>query len=94
MCSWYFAPHTVYKTCSFYSNPVLSTIYFINPILSLLTTNKYTVKNSFDLAEEVVNYDHNLYIASLNVELLFIILTSLGKKLSMTYFLAISIVVN
>ena len=36
-----------------------------------LATNEFTVKRSFDLAEEVVNYDHNLYVASLDVELLF-----------------------
>ena len=29
------------------------------------------MKRSFDLAEEVVNYDHNLYVASLDVEFLF-----------------------
>ena len=36
-----------------------------------LATNEFAVKRSFDLAEEVVNYDHNLYVASLDVELLF-----------------------
>ena len=44
---------------------------FLNPILSPLTTNEFTVKNSFDFVEEVVNYDHNLYMASLDVESLF-----------------------
>ena len=44
---------------------------FLNPILPPLTTNEFTVKNSFDFAEEVVNYDHNLYMASLDVESLF-----------------------
>ena len=29
------------------------------------------MKNYFKFAEEVVNYDHNLYMASLDVELLF-----------------------
>ena len=33
---------------------------WLNPILSLLTTCKFTMKNYFDFAEEVVNYDHNL----------------------------------
>ena len=41
---------------------------YLNPILSPVTTNEFTVKNSFDFAEEVVNYDHNLYMASLDVE--------------------------
>ena len=44
---------------------------YLNPILSPLTTNEFTVKNSFDFAEEVVNYDHKLYMASLDVESLF-----------------------
>ena len=39
--------------------------------MSPLTTNEFAVKNSFDFAEEVVNYDHNLYMASLDVESLF-----------------------
>ena len=39
--------------------------------MSPLTTNEFTVKNSFDFAEEVVNHDHNLYMASLDVESLF-----------------------
>ena len=29
------------------------------------------MENSFDFAKEVVNYDHNLYMASLDVESLF-----------------------
>ena len=44
---------------------------YLNPILSPLTTNEFTVKNYFGFAEEVVNYDQNLYMASLDVELLF-----------------------
>ena len=36
--------------------------------MSSLTTNKLNVKNAFDFAEEVVNYNHNLYMASLDVE--------------------------
>ena len=45
---------------------------YLNLILSQLTTNEYTVENSFDFADEVVNCDHNFYMASLDVELLFI----------------------
>ena len=44
---------------------------YLNPILSPLTTNESTVKTSFDFVEETVNYDHNLYMASLDVESLF-----------------------
>ena len=44
---------------------------YLNPILSPLMTNKFIVKNYFDFAEEVVDCDHNLYLASLDVESLF-----------------------
>ena len=73
---------------------------YLNPILSLLITNKYTVKNSFDCAEKVVNYDHNLYVASLDVEsLLFTNIhleewNKLLRTVSTTYFPIISIVIN
>ena len=33
-----------------------------------LTTNEFTVKIYFDFAEEVINYNHNIYAASLDVE--------------------------
>ena len=39
--------------------------------MALLTTNEFTVKISFDFAEEVVNYNHNIYMASLDIESLF-----------------------
>ena len=42
------------------------------PILSRLTVNDYTVKDSFNFAKEVVNFfDHSLFVASLDVESLF-----------------------
>ena len=44
---------------------------YLNPILSPLTINKFSVRNSFDFAEEVVNNNHNLYLASFDVESLF-----------------------
>ena len=44
---------------------------YLKPILSPLMTNEFIVKNSFDFAEEVSNYDHNLYMASLDVVSLF-----------------------
>ena len=44
---------------------------YLKPILSPLMTNEFIVKNSFDFAEEVFNYDHNLYMASLDVVSLF-----------------------
>ena len=39
--------------------------------MSPLTTNEFTVKNSFHFVEEVVISDHNPYMAHLDVELLF-----------------------
>ena len=39
--------------------------------MSPLTTNEFTVKNYFDFPEEVVNYDHNIYMAITVVESLF-----------------------
>ena len=56
-------------------------------------TNEFTVKNSFNFAEEVVNYDHNLYIASVDVELLFINIP-LEESVSMIYSSIIFILVN
>ena len=50
------------------NTPTYSLAKYLNPILSPLTTNEFTAKNSFDFAEEVVNYDHNLYMASLDIE--------------------------
>ena len=44
---------------------------YLNPILSPLMTNVFTEKNSFYFAEEVVNHDHKLYMASLDVESFF-----------------------
>ena len=44
---------------------------YLNLTLSPLTTKQITVTNSFDFAEEVTNYNHNLYMSSLDGELLF-----------------------
>ena len=44
---------------------------YLNAIFSPLTTNEFTVEIFFDFAEEVVNYYHNLYMASIDVESLF-----------------------
>ena len=43
----------------------------LNPILSPLTTDQFTVKIFFDFAEEVANYHHNVYMDNLDVESLF-----------------------
>ena len=44
---------------------------FLVPILSPLTANEFTAHDSFSFAEEVVNFDANCIMASLDVESLF-----------------------
>ena len=41
------------------------------PILEPITANKFTIKNSFEFAKEVIEQDSGLYMASLDVESLF-----------------------
>ena len=41
------------------------------PILEPITTNKFTIKNSFELAKKVIEQDSGLFMASLDVEFLF-----------------------
>ena len=41
------------------------------PILSPLTVHDYTFKDSFTFAKEVINFDNNLFMASLDVKSLF-----------------------
>ena len=53
------------------NTPTYSLAKYLNPILPPLTINEFTVKKSFDFAEEVVSYDNKLYMASLDVESLF-----------------------
>ena len=59
--------------------PILSAIgtttckvskYFV-PLLTPLTLNEYTIKDSFSFAEELLNYESNLIMASFDVESLF-----------------------
>ena len=51
--------------------PVYKLAKLLVPILSPLTVNDYTVKDPFSFAEEVVNFDHGLFMASLDVGSLF-----------------------
>ena len=51
--------------------PVYILAKYLVPILSPLTVNDYTVKGSFTFAKEVINFDHNLFMPSLEVESLF-----------------------
>ena len=52
--------------------PVYKLVKCLVSILLLLTVNDYTVKDSFSFANEVVNFDHSLFISSLDFEYLFI----------------------
>ena len=45
--------------------------FFLVPILKPLTTNEFTVKDSFHFAEEIVDQQHNLFMGSLDVDSLF-----------------------
>ena len=51
--------------------PVYKLAQFLISFLSRLEVNDYTVKVSFSFAKEVINFDHNLSMASLVVESLF-----------------------
>ena len=44
---------------------------FLGPILSPLTINEYTVKDSFTFAEEITKTDCNYVLTSLDIESLF-----------------------
>ena len=50
------------------NTPSYSLAKYLNAIFPPLATNEFIMKNSFDFAEEVFNYDHNLYMARLDVE--------------------------
>ena len=54
-----------------YYMPVYKLAQFLISFLSRLAVNDYTVKVSFSFAKEVINFDHNLSMASLVVESLF-----------------------
>ena len=44
---------------------------FLVPILEPLTTNEYTIKDSFTFAEELQSFDSKLVMASFDIESLF-----------------------
>ena len=44
---------------------------FLVPILSCLTINEFTVKDSFSFAKEIVEQDSNFYMGSVDVDSLF-----------------------
>ena len=44
---------------------------YLVPLLEPITTNKFTIKNSFEFAKEFIEQDSGLYMASLDVESIF-----------------------
>ena len=58
-------------TLSTIGTPIYKLSKFIVPLLTPLTLNEYTIKDSFSFAEELSNYDSNLVMDSLDVESLF-----------------------
>ena len=44
---------------------------YLVPILEPIATNKFTIKNSFEFAKELIEQDSGLYMASLDMESLF-----------------------
>ena len=53
------------------NTPVYKLTKYLVPILSPLTVNDYTVKDSFTFSKDFFNFDHNLFMASLDVGSLF-----------------------
>ena len=54
---------------------------FLVPLLEPITTNIYTIKNSFEFSKEIADQDPGLFMASLDVESLFINIP-LGETIS------------
>ena len=53
------------------NTPTYNLAKFLVPILKPLTTNEFTVKDSFHFAEEIVDQQHDLFMGSLDVDSLF-----------------------
>ena len=53
------------------NTPTYKLAKFLVPILKSLTTNEFTVKDSFHFAEEIVDQQHDLFVGSLDVDSLF-----------------------
>ena len=51
--------------------PTYNLAKFLVPLLGPITTNMYTVKNSFEFGKEIADQDPGLFMASLGVESLF-----------------------
>ena len=57
--------------------PTYNLAQFLVPLLEPITTNMYTVKNSFEVSKEIADQDPGLFMASLDVESLF---TNISSK--------------
>ena len=53
------------------NTPTYKLAKFLVPILKPLTTNEFTIKYSFNFAEEIVEQQHDLFMGSLDVDSLF-----------------------
>ena len=53
------------------NTPTYKLAKFLVPILKSLTSNEYTVKDSFAFAEEIVEHDSEFFMGSLDVDSLF-----------------------
>ena len=53
--------------------PIYKLAKFLEPILKSLTTNKFTVKNYFHFAEEIIDQQPDFFLSSLDVDSLFTI---------------------
>ena len=60
------------------NTPTYKLAKFFVPILKPLTTNEFTVKNSFHFAEEISDQQHDLFMGSLDVDPLFTNILSEG----------------
>ena len=58
-------------TMSAVGTPTYKFANFLVPILSCLTINKFTVKDSFLFAKEIAKQDRSFYMSSLHVDSLF-----------------------
>ena len=54
------------------NTPTYKLAKFLAPMLEPLTTNEYTIKDSFTFAEELQSFDSKLVMASFDVESLFL----------------------
>ena len=56
---------------SAFNTPTYKLAKFLVPILKPLSTNEFTVKNSFHFAEEIVDQQYEVFMGSLDVDSLF-----------------------